>query len=81
MARAFNSRYFKLNLQSYVKYGTVEFRHHSGTTTFSKVKNWILICARLVEYSKQNGVTNNLNYILNESLQDYVADRAVDVAV
>lgn len=74
-----NGRYFKLNVQSFNRYGTVEFRHHSGTTTFSKVKNWILICARLVEYAKQNGVTNNFNTFLNESLQDYTADRAVDL--
>jgi len=81
MSNAFNlSRYFKLNIQSFQRHGTVEFRHHSGTTQFSKVKNWILICARLIEYSKQNGVTNNLNHFLNESLQDYMADRAADLA-
>lgn len=74
-----NGRYFKLNVQSFNRYGTVEFRHHSGTTTFSKVKNWILICSRLVEYAKQNGVTNNFNTFLNESLLDYTADRAVDL--
>lgn len=80
ISRVFNdNRYFKLNLQSYLRYGTVEFRHHSGTTTFSKIKNWILICARLVEYAKQNGVTNNFNAFLNESLLDYTSDRAVDL--
>jgi hypothetical protein len=72
-------RYFKLNVQSFERHGTVEFRQHSGTTTFSKIKNWILICGRLVEYAKQNGVTNNFNHFLNESLQDYVSDRAVDL--
>lgn len=72
-------RYFKLNVQSFERHGTVEFRQHSGTTTFSKIKNWILICGRLVEYAKQNGVTNDFNSFLNESLQDYVTDRAVDL--
>ena len=67
-------RYFKLNVQSFQRHGTVEFRQHSGTTTFSKIKNWILICGRLVEYAKQNGVTNDFNSFLNESLQDYVTD-------
>lgn len=81
MSRAFSgSRYFKLNIQSFQRHGTVEFRQHSGTTQFSKVKNWIMICARLIEYAKQNGVTNNLNHFLNESLQDYMADRAADLA-
>lgn len=72
-------RYFKLNVQSFERHGTIEFRQHSGTTTFSKIKNWILICGRLVEYAKQNGVTDNFNAFLNESLQDYVSDRAVDL--
>jgi hypothetical protein len=81
MSTAFSgSRYFKLNIQSFQRHGTVEFRQHSGTTQFSKVKNWILICARLIEYAKQYGVTNNLNHFLNESLQDYMGDRAADLA-
>ncbi|MGB3452934.1 MAG: amidoligase family protein [Moheibacter sp.] len=75
----FNTRYLKLNFQSYQKYGTVEFRQHSGTITYSKIKNWILICGRMVDYCKQNGLTNNLNSFLNESLQDYVSDRAADL--
>ena len=81
MSQAFSgSRYFKLNIQSFQRHGTIEFRQHSGTTQFSKVKNWLLIAARLIEYAKQNGVTNNLNHFLNESLQDYMADRAADLA-
>lgn len=76
----FPQRYVKINLQCYNRQGTVEFRQHSGTTTFSKIKNWILICARLIEYSKQNGIVNNINYFTNESLQDYINDRAVDLA-
>jgi hypothetical protein len=76
----FPQRYLKINLQCYNRQGTVEFRQHSGTTTFSKIKNWILICARLIEYSKQNGLVNNTNYFTNESLQDYISDRAVDLA-
>lgn len=81
MSQAFSgSRYFKLNIQSFQRHGTIEFRQHSGTTQFSKVKNWVLIAARLIEYAKQNGVTNNLTHFLNESLQDYMADRAADLA-
>lgn len=81
LVNAFGGRYFKLNLQSITRHGTVEFRQHSGTITFSKIKNWLLICARMVEYARVNGVTNNMNYFLNESLQDYVSDRAIDVVV
>ncbi|CEN54424.1 amidoligase family protein [Capnocytophaga canis] len=78
MAYFFDHRYLKLNLQSYTKYGTVEFRHHSGTTMFSKIKNWILICARLVEFSKQNVLIDNINLILDENLQEYYEERCLD---
>ena len=80
MTRLFHSRYVKLNFQSFVRQGTVEVRHHSGTVTYSKIKNWVLICARLVEASKQNRIVNNLNEILNEALTEYVQDRAIDLA-
>ncbi len=46
------SRYYKLNVQSYVKYGTVEFRQHSGTTEGEKIVNWIMFTQLMVERSK-----------------------------
>lgn len=39
------SRYFKVNFQSLVRHGTVEFRHHSGTIEAEKIQNWILLTA------------------------------------
>lgn len=47
------SRYFKLNSQSYWRHGTVEFRQHSGTIEFDKIRNWLLFCARFIELSKR----------------------------
>lgn len=44
-------RYKKLNLQSFVKYGTVEFRQHSGTLDGTKIANWITFCLQFVEDS------------------------------
>ena len=76
----FHSRYLKLNFQSYTRQGTVEVSHHSGTTTYSKIKNWILICARLIEFSKASRFANNLNEILNDTLKEYPEDRAIDLA-
>ena len=56
-----------------------EYNGNDLRQAFSKIKNWVLICSRLVEYAKQNGVTNNFNAFLNESLLDYTTDRAVDL--
>lgn len=36
--------------------------------------------ARMMDYVKQNGLITNKNAFLNESLQDYITDRAVDLA-
>lgn len=72
-------RYFKVNIQCYRRQKTIEFRQHSGSVQYSKIKNWILICARMVDYAKKIGEFDNLNTILNESLQEYVSDRQVDL--
>lgn len=53
----FRTRYLKLNFQSYVKYGTIEFRQHSGTIDFEKMYNWILLTQRIVERAKERNVT------------------------
>ncbi len=75
----FSNRYFKLNLQSYLRYGTVEFRHHSGTTKYTKIKNWLLICCRLVEFSRLNTVlVEDINLLLDENLKEYVEERELD---
>lgn len=47
--RIWHTRYVKVNFQSYVKYGTIEFRQHSGTTEFDKMYNWILLTQQIVD--------------------------------
>ena len=36
-----NERYCKINITAYMKHGTIEFRHHSGTTDSKKVMAWV----------------------------------------
>jgi len=53
-----------------IKSYTLEFRNHSGSTNFKKVKNWILICMAYVYY-----VENNKQAILDKktvTLEDIV---------
>lgn len=45
-------RYFKVNLQSYFRQGTVEFRQHSGTVEAKKMVNWILFTALIVDKAR-----------------------------
>lgn len=52
---AFNiDRYYKLNVMAYGSHRTIEFRHHSGTTDFTKIENWINFLRGLLEYSINN---------------------------
>ncbi len=54
---AIPQRHSKLNTKSYVKYKTIEFRHHSGTVEFDKIQNWILFLHNLVQYSSDKRVS------------------------
>lgn len=41
MAKMQPDRYFKVNLKSYQRHGTIEFRQHAGTVNATKILNWI----------------------------------------
>lgn len=49
---AFDGRYYKVNLQSYSRHNTIEFRQHSGTVEYEKIENWVIFLHNLIEYSK-----------------------------
>jgi hypothetical protein len=51
LRHALDTRYVKLNLESYWRQGTVEFRHHSGSVDFEKISNWVYLTQRMVERS------------------------------
>lgn len=36
-----SARYRVINFQAYIKYGTIEFRQHSGTVDFTKIMMWL----------------------------------------
>jgi hypothetical protein len=48
-----HTRYYKLNVASYSRHGTIEFRQHSGTTDYEKIKNWIIFCMQFVNRAVQ----------------------------
>lgn len=52
LQRAFNcDRYHKLNIEAYSRHRTVEFRQHSGTTSFTKMENWIRFVANMITFA------------------------------
>lgn len=50
--RKLRDRYVKLNLCAFLRHGTVEFRQLEGTTSWTKVCNWIEFCVSFVEASR-----------------------------
>jgi hypothetical protein len=49
-------RFFKVNMASFWRHGTVEFRQHQGTVDADKAENWVKFCLRMVA-AAQAGVT------------------------
>ena len=43
-----DGRYYKLNIHSLGKHGTLEFRQMHGTLNATLVKNWIMVCVNFV---------------------------------
>jgi hypothetical protein len=44
----YGGRYYTMNLQAWVRQGTIEFRSHGGTTEAEKILNWVRLCLRIV---------------------------------
>ncbi len=53
LATAQPGRYFKVNLQSYRRHGTLEFRQHSGTVNANKVANWVRFLGEFIDQCKR----------------------------
>lgn len=49
-----SNRYKKLNIQSYARHGTIEFRHHGGTHDAVKSINWIKFLAQFIQDALDN---------------------------
>lgn len=53
---AHGGRYYKLNLNSYFRHGTVEFRQHQGTLDATKAEMWVRFCLKMVAAAAKTDV-------------------------
>ena len=49
-------RYLKVNISSYFRHKTVEFRQHEGSTDIDTVVNWIRFCVNFVNYTATHNI-------------------------
>jgi hypothetical protein len=47
-------RYHKVNVQSFFRHGTLEFRQHSASLEFEKISFWVKLLHNLIDYSAQH---------------------------
>lgn len=57
LSNLYRTRYTKVNLQSYTRHKTVEFRQHGGSISFTKISQWILFLNGMVTYAKEGRVS------------------------
>jgi len=86
LATAIGTRYQKINLQSFIRHGSIEFRQHSGTTEFEKIKNWVMFLHNLVDFSKKHKVSESeatfesLQKFNQPEIYNYLYNRRNDLA-
>ena len=74
------SRYRKVNLASYPKYGTLELRQHRGSVEAVKLIAWVKFGQALLEASKAGRIVSHRNDFLPVDLIAYYDGREAQFA-
>jgi len=61
-------KFFAINLQSYARYGTIEFRQHGATLERDKVKPFVMMLANMFNHSINNRLLANNSRIERQDL-------------
>lgn len=65
-------RNLKVNPMSFSRHGTIEVRHHSGTTEYTKLLNWVRLLLAMAQSASENKAINSHNTDL-EGLLDWAS--------
>lgn len=69
-----NCRYYKINLRSFLYYGTIEFRHAGGSTSFDEIKDWILFTHKIIDRALE--IENDIKPMEEMQALDYILQPA-----
>ena len=64
---SYSTRYKKINLESLAKYGTLEFRQHSGTIDHTKILNWVCFLVGFVKTTISQNENTFTNFVEKKS--------------
>ena len=53
LVNLYRDRYYKVNVHSLSRHGTLEIRHHSGTIEAAKIVNWVKLTRYMLVWSRQ----------------------------
>jgi len=62
------SKFFTVNLQSYARFGTIEFRQHSATLEVDKIKPFVMMLSNMFNHSINNRMLTNNSRIERQEL-------------
>ncbi len=85
------SRYHTINVAAYAAYGTIEIRQHQGTTSFEKIRTWVLLGQALLDDARRGesaklpqrtvrDLLDSLGDLLDETAKTFALGRAVEFA-
>ena len=80
-----HDRYYKVNAMSYDSHGTIEFRHHSGSTNYTKIIMWVEFLRELIDYSHDHEITTQPTCVddlpfVSATVKAYLKNRINEVA-
>ena len=58
-----SDRYHAVNCESWGRHRTIEFRQHNGTTNYKHIAMWAIFCLKLVAWSANNRLENNITSV------------------
>lgn len=71
------SRYHHINVRSYIKYGTLEFRQHHGTLNGENIVHWIIITEAIINKAAKNPTFQSFykEFNFHPKIKTYIKER------
>ena len=72
-------RYFNINLHAFTRHGSIEFRQHSGTSDFNKMRNWVELLSQMINRAERSLDVEARTATLTEMLEELNAPTLINI--